>query len=104
MDSHAGPDYPDYWWQLATGQPVRDHRSDYHSGVAGHLVRGELAHLYSVISEGYPLTDRQSVPRTVWNTASSPVTQPSFDYVSLDDPDPFVRDWPTVGAEVLGER
>ncbi|WP_324760527.1 carboxylate--amine ligase [Haloarcula montana] len=102
MDSHAGLDYPYYWWRLANDRPVGDHRSDYHSGVASHLVRGEAAHLHSVLTEEYALTERPSVPGTVWNIASSLVTQPHFDYFSLDDPAPFARDWLNIADGVLG--
>jgi predicted ATP-grasp superfamily ATP-dependent carboligase len=104
MDSHAGLEYPYYWWQLATDQPVSDHRSDYRSGVASHLLRGEIAHLHSVVAEEYALAERPSIPGTVWNIASSLVSQPHFDYFSLDDPAPFVRDWINVASGFLGEK
>jgi predicted ATP-grasp superfamily ATP-dependent carboligase len=104
MDSHAGLEYPYYWWQLATDQSVPDHRDDYHSGVASHLIRGEIAHLHSVLAEDYAIAERPSVPGTVWNIASSMVTQPHFDYFSLDDPVPFVRDWMNVASGLLGDE
>jgi len=101
MDIHAGLDYPYYWWQLAAGEDVGDHRADYRSGTASHLIRGEVAHLYSVLAEDYSLTESPSVPGTVWAIASSMVTHPNFDYFSLDDPAPFVRDWLNVGREFI---
>jgi predicted ATP-grasp superfamily ATP-dependent carboligase len=101
VDSHAGLDYPYYWWQLATGQSVGDHSEDYRSGVASHLLRGELVHLHSVLREEYALAERPSGTKTAWNIASSLVTQPQFDVLSLDDPAPFVREWLNVARGAL---
>jgi predicted ATP-grasp superfamily ATP-dependent carboligase len=91
MDIHAGLDYPEYYWRLATGGSV-DEPLDYRPGTASHLLRGEAVHLHSVLFEEYALASRPSPFVTVGNIVTSLVEQPNFDYFSLDDPAPFVRD------------
>lgn len=91
VDIHAGINYPVYLWDLATAGAV-DISPTYRSGVASHLLRGEGVHLHSVLFEDYALAEKPSVLGTAWNIASSLITQPHFDYLSLDDPAPFVRD------------
>ena len=100
MDIHAGVDYPYYYWQLSLGESM-DPSPPYRTGTASHLLRGELVHLHSVLLEDYPLARRPSVPGTVWNIASSLVTHPQFDYFSLDDPGPFLRDAVNTGRNLL---
>lgn len=101
VDIHAGVDYPRYWWQLATGAAV-DADRHYDSGVASHLLRGEAVHLHSVLKEEYALAERPSAAGTLRDIAVSLYRQPNFDYLSLDDPAPFVRDWLNVGRGLLG--
>ncbi|MFW5924384.1 MAG: carboxylate--amine ligase [archaeon] len=100
LDIHAGVDYPAYVWQLATDLPL-DPPADYRPGTASHLIRGEGAHLHSVLFEDYPMVERPSFWRTVWDVASSTVRHPRFDVASLDDPGPFVQDtWNAVRGSV----
>ncbi|WP_323675934.1 ATP-grasp domain-containing protein [Halorubellus sp. PRR65] len=91
MDVHAGVDYPALYWELSTtgetSTPV-----DYRPGTASHLVRGELVHLHSVLTEPNPLVDRPSALRTTANIAASVVTNPRFDHLDPRDPGPFLRD------------
>lgn len=91
MDVHAAVDYPAHFWRLANETPIDAERT-YEPGVASHLLRGEVAHLYSVAFEDYPFVERPSVRGTVWNIATSLVEHPRFDLLSLEDPGPFARD------------
>ncbi|WP_232702083.1 carboxylate--amine ligase [Halobacterium wangiae] len=86
---HAGADFPYYYWLLATGRADEiDH--DYETGVGTHLLYGELAYLLSILREESPHVERPSVSRTTWNILASCITEPSFDYLSLDDYGPFL--------------
>lgn len=100
VDIHAGIDYPYYYWQLSLGESM-DPSPVYRAGTASHLLRGELVHLHSVLREEYPLAKRPSVPGTVWDIVSSLVAHPRFDYFSLDDPAPFLRDTINTGTNLL---
>jgi predicted ATP-grasp superfamily ATP-dependent carboligase len=91
VDIHAGIDYPALYWDLARGRTPTE-SLEYRPGTASHLLRGEVVHLHSILREDYPLAERPSLPGTLWNVASSLVTQPRFDLLSLDDPKPFLRD------------
>jgi len=89
----AGVDFPYYYWLLSMGYtPTHSFDSGYDVGRAGHLLRGELLHLHSILFEEYPLVERPSFPRTAATIAASIVRHPTFDYLSIDDPAPFVRD------------
>jgi predicted ATP-grasp superfamily ATP-dependent carboligase len=86
----AGVDFPCRCWKLATGRSI-DTSPEYDVGVAGHLLWGELLHVHSVLREEYPLVERPPALGTLGAVMSSLVTSPRFDYVSLDDPGPFLR-------------
>lgn len=100
VDIHAGVDYPQYWWQLACREAVDTPRT-YRPGTASHLLRGELVHLHSVCVEDYPLVERPSIPTTVFDISTSLLTCRNFDYLSLDDPMPFVQDVLNTGRGIL---
>lgn len=87
----AGADFPYYYWLLATDERERIDDS-YEPGVAGHLLRGELLHLHSVLTDDVELVEKPSVPETVGEILWSVVKHPRFDYARLDDLRPFVRD------------
>jgi len=87
----AGVDFPALYWEQATGETVCAD-PEYEVGIAGHLLWGELLHLHSVVAEEYPLVERPSLLRTACEVASSIVREPRFDYLSTDDPEPFVQD------------
>lgn len=87
----AGVDFPSLYWSQALGQPI-DPDPDYDVGVAGHLLRGELLHLHSILTEDYPLAERPSFWKTAVDVGASIARHRRFDYLSLDDPGPFVRD------------
>lgn len=96
----AGVDLPYYYWLLATGRG-EEIDADFDVGIAGHLLRGELLYLQSVLSEEYPLVERPSLGESVADIGISLVRYPRFDYLSVDDPRPFVRDVRNTVGEVL---
>jgi predicted ATP-grasp superfamily ATP-dependent carboligase len=87
----AGADFPYYYWRTAGGEPI-DEDTDYEAGFATHLLRGEAVYLHSVLEEDNPFVDPPSFGTALWEVASSLYTQPHFDYLSLDDPAPFLQD------------
>ena len=100
LDGHAGVDYPYYYWQLAADD-IDGVECEYAPGTASHLLRGELVHLHSVCFEDYGFVEKPSLASTVRDIAVSLSRQPNFDYLSLSDPGPFVRDtWNTVRSLV----
>lgn len=96
----AGADFPYYYWQLATGTDERIECA-YEPGLAGHLLRGEVIYLYSVLAEEYPLIERPRLSCALWDVASSIVRHPRFDYLVADDPLPFVQDLRNAVASAL---
>ncbi|WP_135827402.1 carboxylate--amine ligase [Halorussus halobius] len=98
----AGVDFPYLYWSHATGR-LPDEPPDYDVGVAGHLLRGELVHLYSVLFEEYPLVDRPSFARTATAILGSLLRHPRFDYLAADDPGPFVGDLERTLDDVAGD-
>jgi predicted ATP-grasp superfamily ATP-dependent carboligase len=87
----AGVDFPHLFWRLATDRPV-ERPPDYDAGVAGHLLRGELLHLTSIVTDDFPLVSRPSFAETALAVAGSVVRDRRFDYLSADDLGPFARD------------
>lgn len=101
MDRHAGVDYPDYVYRLARGDSIPETPA-YEPGVASHLLRGEVAHLHSVLLEEYPLVEPPSTATTVREMATSTYEHPRFDLLSADDPGPFARDMLNTVESVAG--
>jgi len=85
----AGVDFPLLFYQQSTGKEIGP-QSPYKVGIGGHLLRGEALHLHSILREEYPLVERPSFAGTLRDITVSLVTQPRFDYLSRDDPGPFV--------------
>ncbi|MFC7237132.1 carboxylate--amine ligase [Saliphagus sp. GCM10025317] len=98
----AGADFPYYYWQLARGEPIS--QPDYEVGIGGHLLRGELCHLHSILAEDYPLVERPSFLSAVSDVATSMVREPRFDYAVADDPVPFVQDGWNFVRSAAGEQ
>jgi len=96
----AGADFPHYAWLLATGQQERI-APGYDVGVAGHLLRGELLYLQSVLTEDYPLVEKPSAVGALADVLASLVRHRRFDYLDLGDPAPFVRDLRNFVVDVL---
>jgi predicted ATP-grasp superfamily ATP-dependent carboligase len=87
----AGVDFPELYWRQATGDPV-EATPEYEVGAAGHLIRGELLYLHSILTESYPLVERPSFAKALLDVTASFVRHPRFDYLDADDVAPFVRD------------
>ncbi|SDQ09876.1 carboxylate--amine ligase [Halopelagius longus] len=91
----AGVDFPYLYWLQATDRSrfaEAASEATYTAGIGGHLLRGELLYLHSVLFEEYNLVERPRFADAVADVASSLVRDPRFDYLSADDPMPFVRD------------
>ena len=99
----AGADFPHYAWLLATGQ-ADEIEPGYDVGVAGHLLRGELLYLHSVLFEDYPLVERPSFPSALRDVLASIYRHPRFDYLDRDDPGPFVQDFRNLIADAISPR
>ncbi|WP_436909884.1 ATP-grasp domain-containing protein [Halosimplex marinum] len=88
---HAGVDFPYRYYRLAAGRPIR--RDPAHAtGVGCHLVRGEVSYLHSVVRSDGEYESPPSLSRTVPEMLASFASHPNFDYLSLEDPMPFVAD------------
>lgn len=94
----AGVDFPHLYWLQATGQPLPD-SNNYTVDIGGHLLRGELLHLHSILREEYPLVEKPSFPGTLRDVAVSLLREPRFDYLSRDDPGPMLGE---LGQTVTG--
>ncbi|WP_246998948.1 carboxylate--amine ligase [Halosolutus gelatinilyticus] len=94
----VGADFPYYYWRMASGDPIEPGPT-YDVGVGGHLLRGEVSYLASVVTDDYPLVERPPLAGALRDVLGSLVREPRFDYAVADDPLPFVRD----GANVAGE-
>jgi predicted ATP-grasp superfamily ATP-dependent carboligase len=90
-DLPAGVDFPHYYWRVAGGEDVEANPS-YETGKGTHLLRGELAYLHSILFEDFAFVEKPPFGPELWKIARSLVTDPRFDYLSLDDPKPFVQD------------
>lgn len=89
-DVMAGADYPYFYWLLACG--LGDRIDPVHEvGFASHQLFGELQYLRSVLFDDIPNADRPRFPAALAEVVSSIYRQPNFDFLSLDDPLPFVR-------------
>ncbi|WP_227374499.1 carboxylate--amine ligase [Haladaptatus halobius] len=87
---HAGVDFPYRYYQLARG--VREPDDGYPTGVGSHVLRGEVVYLVSLLRDDYDHVERPSIPAAAGRVLASLLTDRNFDYLSLDDPRPFVRD------------
>lgn len=97
---HAGVDFPALYYQLANGG-VDDPHPSYEPGVGCHLLRGELVYLASVLRHSADHVDPPGLGRELAAVAASTVSNPHFDFLSLDDPRPFLSDL-FVTARTLG--
>lgn len=102
----AGVDFPQLYWKQATGRAVGPDPA-YRTETAGHLLRGELLYLHSIVFDDSPLVERPSFFGTVRDIGTSLVRHPRFDYLDSDDPKPFVQDVVNAGtqaAELVKDR
>jgi len=86
----AGADFPLYYWRAATGQQDRID-CDYELGVGTHSLHGELKHLLSIFRKDSPLVATPPATQRAREILTSCLREPNFDYLSLDDPRPFVQ-------------
>lgn len=92
----TGANFPYYFWLLACGESD-DITDDYEVGLTGHLLRGELSYLHSVIVDDEILVDRPPLSTALREVLVSLYRDPRFDYLQIDDPLPFVQDlWNTM--------
>lgn len=88
---HAGVDFPRLYYRLARGEDVEP-VEDYDVGTGCHVLRGELIYLYNLLFDRYEHVDRPPVPGEIAKLVGSLYTHPNFDYLSTDDPWPFLAD------------
>ncbi len=86
----AGVDFPYYYWQVAGGELIRGD-TNCEVGVGTHDLPGELMYLRSIVRDENPFVEPPSLGAAVWAVASSLYRDPRYEYLSLDDPRPFVR-------------
>lgn len=79
-----------YYWLAASGRQ-EEIDCDYDLGVGTHSLHGELRHLLSIVRTDSPLVAKPPVTRRAREILTSCLREPNFDYLSLDDPGPFVR-------------
>lgn len=96
-----GADFPLYYWLAATGE-IDSIDPGYDVGVGCHWLKGELLHALSLFRYDSPLVERPGVPGRLWEIVTSCYRQPRFDYLSLDDPGPFVQDCWSLLEELPG--
>lgn len=87
----AGVNFPALYWQLANDEPTTASKLPT-VGMSGHLLRGELLYLHSILTEEYPLIEPPAFAGAVRDVVASVLRHRNFDYLSVDDPGPFVRD------------
>ena len=98
----AGVDFPALYYRLAIGDPPEP-VNEYDVGVGCHVLRGEASYLHSVARYDFEYVERPSLLGETAAVVHSCFEEPRFDYLSLDDPEPIVRDlWNTAG--LVGER
>jgi len=98
----AGVDFPLLYWAQATDREIEG-KPEYEVGIAGHLLRGEALHLKSILVDDYPLVERPSFAGRSLSIAASLLRHRRFDYLSRDDPGPFLRDLRNTVAATVGD-
>lgn len=87
----AGMDFPYYYWRLAGDEPIPVD-PEYTTGIGTHRLGGELMYLHTVFAEDSPVIEPPPVWKAIRDITVSLYTQPRYDYLTADDPLPFVRD------------
>ena len=87
----AGMNFPLYYWRLATGESVRP-TTEYETGLGTHRIGGEGMYIQSLFDGGDSFVARPSVTDATAGMLASFYRQPNFDYLTYDDPQPFVED------------
>lgn len=86
----AGVDFPALYYDLATGG-VETPVHEYEVGVGCHTLLGEVSYLHSVARYDLDHAERPSLLPEIGRVAASILREPNFDYASLDDPRPILR-------------
>ena len=94
-----GADFPTYYWLQATGRADEIDPS-YDLDVGCHWLKGEVLYATSLFRYDSPFIERPSYLGTARDILGSLVRNPRFDYLSVDDPNPFVQEWANFLAEM----
>ncbi|WP_262175373.1 ATP-grasp domain-containing protein [Haloarcula laminariae] len=86
----AGADFPLYYWLAARGREDEIDCS-YDLGVGTHSLHGELRHLLSIVRTDSSVVAKPPITRRAREILVSCLREPNFDYLTLDDPGPFIR-------------
>jgi predicted ATP-grasp superfamily ATP-dependent carboligase len=97
----AGADFPLYYWLQATGRTDAI-EAGHDAGVGCHWLKGELLYALSLFREESTLIEQPGLAATLRAVAGSCYREPHFDYLSADDPGPFLADWLTLFEELPG--
>lgn len=87
----AGIDFPHEYWRLANGESVAP-TADYELGVGTHRLGGEVMYLLSVLRDDETFIEAPPFHAALTEVVRSLFEQPYFDYLTRDDPRPFVRE------------
>jgi predicted ATP-grasp superfamily ATP-dependent carboligase len=94
----AGVDFPNLYFQLATGE--RPTQNGYRTGVGSHVLRGELGYLYTVL-RGSEYEEPPPLGGELLDIAHSLAQQPHFDFLSVDDPVPLGADLRNLASDLF---
>ena len=87
----AGMDFPLYYWNLANGESVRP-PAEYETGLGTHRIGGEGMYIQSLFGDDDSFVEQPSFTDAGAEILTSLYRQPNFDYLTYDDPQPFVED------------
>ena len=86
----AGADFPHHYWLAALGRGDRIDPT-YDLGVGTHMLYGEVKYLLSLRRDDSPNVERPSLSGELGSVVGSCLSEPRFDFLSLDDPRPFLQ-------------
>ncbi|SEP28058.1 Predicted ATP-dependent carboligase, ATP-grasp superfamily [Halogranum amylolyticum] len=101
--TRAGAAFPVWYWLQVTGQPELI-EPGYETGVGTHYLGGELEHVVSIARERSSLVDTPSLTGRLREILQSCYECPSFDYLHLTDPGPFLRQTHTESTKAIKRR
>ncbi|RLM57648.1 carboxylate--amine ligase [Halobellus sp. Atlit-31R] len=87
---YAGADFPYHYWLTASGHAERID-PDYELGVGTHMLYGEAKYLLSLLRDDSPNVEKPAIYSELGSVVASCLTEPHFDFFSLDDPRPFLQ-------------
>ena len=86
-----GADFPLYYWLLANDRSD-EIDPDYNLNVGCHWLKGELLYMLSLARYDSPFVKQPGYLETVEDLLTSCHEHTQFDYLSADDPGPFLQD------------